>query len=68
MKNKLEKTLKKNLLVNKNIGFIQKRDERVKDYCKISHGNYIFKMIDDNEMEVEFKNYIPCHFTEVVVC
>ena len=30
-------------------------DERVKDYWKISHGNYIVKMIDDAGLEDEVK-------------
>ena len=30
-------------------------DERVKDYWKISHGNYIVKMIDDLGLEDQVK-------------
>ena len=37
-------------------------DERVKEYWKLSHGNYIVKMTDDEGFEEEVKK-IPCHFT-----
>ena len=38
-------------------------DERVKDYWKISHGIYIFKMIDDKKLEnyVKKLNTMPPH-------
>ena len=38
-------------------------DERVKDYWRISHGNYIVKMIDDKGLEDEVKklNTMPLH-------
>ena len=38
-------------------------DERVKDYWKISHGNYIVKMKDELGFEDDVKklNIIPLH-------
>ena len=38
-------------------------DERVKDYCRISHGNYRVRMIDDAGLEDEVKNLniVPLH-------
>ena len=38
-------------------------DERVKDNWRISHGNYIVKMIDDKGLEDEVKklNTMPLH-------
>ena len=35
---------------------ISEYDERVKDYRRISHGNWIVKMIDDKRLEDEVKN------------
>ena len=35
---------------------ISEYDERVKDYRKVSHGNYIFKMVDDRGLEDNVKN------------
>ena len=37
-------------------------DERVKDYWRLSHENYIVKMIDDKGLEDDLRNQIPCHF------
>ena len=38
-------------------------DERVKEYWKLSHGNYIVKMIDAKGLEDEVKklNTVPLH-------
>ena len=38
-------------------------DERVKDYWKKTHGNYIVKMVDDAGLEDEVKklNTVPLH-------
>ena len=44
-------------------------DERVKDYWRISHGNYLVKMIDDKGMEVGVKrlNTKPLHVGALVL-
>ena len=44
-------------------------DERVKDYWRVSHGNYIVKMIDDAglEDEVKNKNTMPLHLGSFVL-
>ena len=44
-------------------------DERVKDYCKLSGINYLVKMIDDAELEVEVKklNTMPLHLGAFVL-
>ena len=43
-------------------------DERVKDYWRISHGNYIVNMIDDAGLEDEVKklNTMPLHLGSFV--
>ena len=44
-------------------------DERVKEYWRLSHGNYIVKMIDDKglEDEVEKLNTTPLHLGAFVL-
>ena len=44
-------------------------DERVKDYCRISHGNCIVKIIDDKGLEDEVKiiNTMPLHLGAFVL-
>ena len=44
-------------------------DDRVKDYWKISHGNYIVKMIKDAGLEDEVKklNKMPLHLGIFIV-
>ena len=44
-------------------------DERVKDYWKISYGNYIVKIIDDAQLEDEVKklNTMPLHLGSFVL-
>ena len=48
---------------------LSENDERVIDYWKISHGNYIVKMIDDkgSEDEVQKLNTMPLHLGAFVV-
>ena len=44
-------------------------DEGVKDYWRISHGNYKVKMVDDKGLEDEVKqlNTMPLHFGALVL-
>ena len=44
-------------------------DERVKEYWKISHGNYIVNMIDDKGLDDEVKkiNTMPLHLGAFVL-
>ena len=44
-------------------------DERVKEYWRMSHGNYIVKLIDDKELEDEVKelNTLPLNLGSFVL-
>ena len=44
-------------------------DERVKDYWKVAHGNYIVKMIDDKGLEDDVRklNSMPLHLGAFVL-
>ena len=44
-------------------------DERVKDWWKKSHGTYVLKMVDDEELEDEIKNLetVPLHLGAFVL-
>ena len=48
---------------------MSEHDERVKEYWRVSHGNYIFKMTDDAGLEDEVKklNTMPLHLGSFVL-
>ena len=48
---------------------MSENDERVKDHWRISHGNFIVKMIEDKGLEDEVKKYktIPLHLGAFVL-
>ena len=48
---------------------VSEYDERVKDYWRIFHGNYIVKRIDDKGLEDEAKkfNTMPLHLGAFVL-
>ena len=48
---------------------MSENDERVKDYWKISHENYMVKMIYDKELEDDVKklNTMPLHLGALVL-
>ena len=42
---------------------LSEHDERVKDYWKVSHGNYTVKVVDDNGLADEGEKWTLSHFT-----
>ena len=62
MENKLEKTLKK-FAWKSEYWMMSEYDEKVEGFWRISHGNYIAKMVDDKRLEDEVKklNTMPLH-------
>ena len=59
----IQKDIKGNFSCKSEYWKMSEYDERVKDYWKISHGNYIVKTIDDAGLEDEVKklNSLPHH-------
>ena len=55
----IRKDIEKKFTCKSEYCMMSEYDERVKDYWKISHGNYIVKVIDDKGLEddVKIKHY-----------
>ena len=53
----ISKAVEKSFACKSEAWMMSEYDERIKDYWRISHGNYIGKMIDDKELEDEVKQY-----------
>ena len=49
------KVIEEKLVGKSEFWIMSENDEKVKDYSKISHGNYIVKMINDAGLEDEVK-------------
>ena len=43
----IQKNIEENFACESEYWMLSEHDERVKDYWKISHGNYVVKMIND---------------------
>ena len=65
----IRKNIEENVACKSGYWMMSESDERVKDYWKISHGNYIVKMIDDAGLEDEIKKLdtLPLHLGAFVL-
>ena len=65
----IRKDIEENFACKSESWMLSKYDERVQDYWRISHGNFIVEMIDDKGLEdgVEKLNTMPPHLGAFVL-
>ena len=65
----IRKAIEKKIACKSEYSMSSEYDERVEDYWKISHGNFIVEMVDDAGLEDEVKklNTLPLHLVAFVL-
>ena len=65
----IRKDIEESFACQSEVWIMSECDERVKDYSKIAHGNYIVEMTDDKGLEDEVKKLktMPLHLAFCII-